>query len=61
MASKHMKRCSTLLITREMKVKTTMSYHLTPIRMIIIIKSTRINAGEGVERKEPSSIGGNVN
>lgn len=40
MINRQMKRCSTWLIIREMDIKTIVRYHLTPIRMVIIKKST---------------------
>ena len=62
MANKHIKRCSTSLIIREIQIKTTMSYHLTPVRITIIKSLQTINAGECVEEREHScTVGGTVN
>ena len=62
MANKHMKRCSTLLIIREMQIKTAMRYYLTTVRMAMVKNPQKTSAGMGVEKREcPCTVSGNIN
>jgi hypothetical protein len=54
MAKKHMKKCSASLAIKEMQIKTTLRFYLTPVRIAISRTQTTTNAGEDVGKKEPS-------
>ena len=61
MANRHVKRCSMLLIIREMQIRTTMKHHVTLVRMAIIQKFTSNECWRGHREREPSyTVDGNV-
>jgi hypothetical protein len=51
MAEKHLKKCSTSLIIREMQIKTTLRFHLIPVRMVKIKNSGDSRCWQGCEER----------
>ena len=62
MAKKHVKRCSTSLIIRETQIKTTVKYHITPVKIASIKKKKKITNNKCWRGcREKRIVGGNVN
>jgi hypothetical protein len=53
MTKKHMKKCSPILAIKEMQIKTTLRFHLTPVTIAIIKTPSTTGVGKDVGKKEP--------
>jgi hypothetical protein len=60
MAEKHLKKCSTSLTIREMQIKTTLRFYLTPVRIAKFKNSGDSRCWQGCGKDEHSSIAGGI-
>jgi hypothetical protein len=60
MAEKHLKKCSISLVMREMQIKTTLRFHLTPVRMVKIKNSGDSRCWQRCQKEEHSFIVGGI-
>jgi hypothetical protein len=60
MTEKHLNKCSTSLVIRKMRIKTTLKFHLTPVRIAKIKNQVTADAGKDVEKEEHFSIVGGI-